>query len=256
MLGMADPGHRFQDQVAIVTGGGGEFGLATAMRMGREGARVILVELDREAGERAADQLDAEGIDGRLLIGDVAEPEAAKWAVNTATMVWGRLDIVVNNAYAGGEFGTVWEVGIDTFDISYRVNMRAPMLFCKEAIPKMKERNYGRIVNIASIAGKEGNPKRAAYSSTKAGLIAITKSVGVSVADTGIRVNAVAPSVAFTKPVREATAEERDYMVAKIPTGRPAEVSEVVSTICWAASPECSFTNGAVFDVTGGRATY
>jgi len=248
--------QRFKDQVAIVTGAGGEFGFATAMRLGLEGAKVILLDSDRETGERSADALDQVGIEGRLLIGDAAEPQAAKWAVNTAMMVWNRIDIVINNAGVAGKFGTVWDVGLDTIDICYRVNMRAPMLFCKEVIPKMKEANYGRIVNVASVAGKEGNPKRGAYSSTKAANMAITKSVGLSVASTGIRVNGIAPSVVLTKPVREATPEERDYMVEKIPTGRPGDVAEVVSTICWLASAECSFTNGVIFDVTGGRATY
>lgn len=239
---------QFDDQVAIITGGGGAVGLGIAMRLGQEGARIVLVEADRNSGEYAADQLDSEGIQGRLLIGDPADSSAAKWAVTTTTLVWGRLDILVHAASTPGIRGGISEVGLDALDATYRADVRAPLLFCCEAIPKMVEQSYGRIVTVASIAGKEGDPLRGARSSTQAASIGLTKAVAMSVADTGIRVNAVVTS--------HVEGMGSDGVHKDTSIGRGATIDEVVSAVCWVASKECSFSTGATFDVTGGRSSY
>lgn len=209
------------------------------MRLGQEGARIVLVEGDRDIGEHVADQLDAKGIEGRLLIGDLADPSAAKWAVTTATLVWGRLDILVHTPSRLRVREKISEVGLDALDAAYRADVRVPLLFCREVIPQMVERGYGRIVTLASIAGKDGHPLQRARSSAQASLIGLTKAVAMSVGDAGIRVNTV------VAPEEEGS---------RVP--RSGFFEEVVSAVCWLASGECSFTTGATFDVTGGQSTY
>ena len=247
---------RFDDQVAIITGGGGDIASALALRLGAEGARILVVEYHRERGEAIVDRLGREGVDARLVVGDVAEPDTADQAVAEALDGWGRIDMLVNNALAPGTYANLWELPADDFDQPYRTNMRAAFLFTRAVVPPMMERDYGRIVNIASIAGKEGNEKMSAYSATKAGLIGMTKSVGKELAKTGIRVNCVTPAMMMTRPMREADPDAVAYMVGKIPMGRPAKVEETVAMVVWLLSAECSFSTGAVFDVSGGRATY
>ncbi len=220
------------------------FGVAT--RLGQEGARVILVEADRGRGERAADSLDADGIEGRLLIGDIADPSAAKWTVTTAMLVWGRLDIVVHAHNGSRPHGNIHNVDLEALDESYRTDVRAPLLFCQNAIPKMMARGYGRIITVSSELGKAGSPQRSAQSSTEAALIGLTKAVAMSVADAGIRVNAV-----VSAEIPDGGPEAQGAPIA-----RPGTVDEIVSVVCWLASEECSFTTGATFDVSGGRATY
>ena len=254
-----DPGveiARFDEQVAIITGGGGDVASALASRLGAEGARIVVVEYHQERGESTVGRLGREGVDARLVVGDVGEPEVAEKAVAEALDGWGRIDMLVNNALAPGTYANLWVLPPDDFDAPYRTNMRATFLFTSAVVPPMMERDYGRIVNIASIAGKEGNAKMSAYSATKAGVIGMTKSVGKELAKTGIRVNCVAPAMMMTRPMREADPEAVTYMVDKIPMGRPAEVEETVAMIVWLLSAEYSFSTGAVFDVSGGRATY
>jgi len=242
--------------VAIITGGGGEIASALAARLGAEGARIVAVEYHKERGEESAERLAKQGVDTRLVVGDVGEPGVAEEAVAEALSAWGRIDMLVNNAAVAGPYGVLWEMPADGFDESYRTNMRGTFLFTRAAVPSMMERDYGRIVNIASIAGKEGNPKMSAYSATKAGVIGLTKSVGKELAGTGVRVNCVAPAVIMTRPLKDVHPEAVKYMVSRIPMGRPGEVKEVVAMVAWLLSAECSFTTGAVFDISGGRATY
>ena len=245
---------RFDEQVAIVTGGATGIGMAS--RLGGEGARLLVVDFDSALGERSIAELASRGIDARLEVGDVGDPEVVERSVEAAIDTWGRVDVLVNNAGIAGDAANIWELPVEQMDQVYRTNLRGVFLFCRQVIPHMAERDYGRIVNIASIAGKEGNPRMVPYSATKAAVIGLTKSVGKELATTGIRVNCVTPAVVQTRILDQLTPEAVQYMIEHIPMGRTAEIEEVAALVSWLASSECSFSTGAVFDVSGGRATY
>ena len=247
---------RFDDQVAIVTGGASGIGLSIAARLAAEGARLLIVDIDGPHGERSVADLAAEGKEAQLEVGDVGDPEVARRNVTHAIEVWGRIDILVNNAGIGGDIGNIWELSVEELDRVYRTNFRGVFIFCREVVPHMMERDYGRIVNIASIAGKEGNPRQVPYSATKAAVIALTKSVGKELVRTGIRVNCVAPALVQTPLLDQFTREQIEYLAERIPMGRLGEADEVAALVGWLASAECSFSTGAVFDLSGGRATY
>ncbi len=246
----------FTKQVAIVTGAATGIGHAIASRLGGDGARILIVDLNRDEAERAAGELAASDIDVRIQVGDVADPAVAASSVSQALEAWGRIDVLVNNAGIGGNVAPIWELSVEEMDRVYRSNLRGVVLFCHEVIPHMMKRDYGRIVNIASIAGKEGNPRMVPYSATKAAVIGLTKSVGKELANTGIRVNCITPAVIQTRILDQLTPAQVDYMLERIPMGRTGEVSEVAALVAWLASKECSFSTGAVFDISGGRATY
>ena len=253
--------QRFEDRVAIVTGaargaGAASIGRGVAKHLGAEGARILIVDQDGATGEDAAAELAAQGVDVRLEVGDVGDEDVAPRSVDRAMDAWGRVDILVNNAGIAGVAAPIWEQSAEEMDRVYRTNLRGVYLFTRAVIPQMLERDYGRIVNIASIAGKEGNPNMVPYSATKAAVIGLTKSVGKELATTGIRVNAVTPAVIMTPILEQLTPEQVEYMLQKIPMGRTGEISEVAALVAWLASPECSFSTGAVFDISGGRATY
>lgn len=247
---------RFEDQTAIVTGAAEGLGYGIAERLGSEGARVVIVDMNGEAAEQASKSLGERGIAAEVVIGDVGDEDTARRAARIAADRWGRIDILVNNAGIAGHSANVWELSVEEMDRVYRTNLRGVFSFCHHVIPYMLERDYGRIVNIASIAGKEGNPKAVPYSATKAGVIGLTKSIGKELARTGVRVNCVTPAVVRTRILEQLTQEHIDYMVSKIPMGRTGEVSEVAALVAWLSSRECSFSTGAVFDISGGRATY
>ena len=187
---------------------------------------------------------------------DISTPGSAQQIHDATINRFGRIDVLINNAGIIGKTGTVWELPVDEMDRVYRTNLRGVFLFCRQVIPHMLERDYGRIVNIASIAGKEGNPRMVPYSATKAAVIGLTKSLGKELARTGILVNCITPAAVETDLFRQMTEEHVRFMLSKIPMGRFGRIEEVAAMTAWLCSEECSFTTGGVFDLSGGRATY
>ena len=244
------------NQCAIVTGSATGIGLGIAERLGSEGARVGVIDIDSHEGKKAVANLKKQGVDATLAVADITKESEVQIAVSDLKNKFGKIDILINNAGISGAAGNLWETTVEEMDRVYYINLRAVFLMCKEVIPHMLQEDYGRIVNIASIAGKEGNPKMVPYSATKAGVIGLTKSVGKELAETGIRVNCVTPAVVKTKILNQIGPDVVDYMVQKIPMKRTVEISEVASLVNWLASRDCSASTGAVFDISGGRATY
>jgi len=237
--------HRFSDRVALVTGGSSGIGRATAERLLREGARVATLAVDGGAPEGAL-----------ALTGDVTESAQVDEAVATVISELGPIDILVCSAGVPGRSLRTVDVDDEEWTRVLAINAGG-VFFCNRAVlAGMVERGYGRIVNVASIAGKEGNPMAAAYSASKAAVIALTKSIGKDVAQTGVLVNCIAPAVIDTPILEGITQEHVDYMVERIPLGRMGTADEVAALACWLASDECSFSTGATFDISGGRAVY
>tara|TARA_B100000949_G_scaffold226407_1_gene231703 strand:- start:95 stop:844 length:750 start_codon:yes stop_codon:yes gene_type:complete len=243
-------------KVAIVTGAATGIGYGISKRLANDGANLVMVDLDANMMEQSASEIAARTQEVKISIGDVSEPKTAQEAVNKAINEWGKIDILVNNAGIGGVNGNIWELDVEEMDRVYRTNLRGVFSFCHEVVPHMLENDYGRIVNIASIAGKEGNPRMVPYSSTKAAVIGLTKSIGKELAGTGVLANCVTPAVVQTRILEEFTSEQVQYMVDRIPIGRTGEISEIAALVAWLSSDECSFSTGAVFDISGGRATY
>ncbi|MDJ1464624.1 SDR family NAD(P)-dependent oxidoreductase [Nitratireductor sp. GZWM139] len=234
---------------AIITGGAQGIGLATAERFIESGAEVILWDINADMLDKAVAEL-GEKASGRVV--ELTEEDAVTEAARQA----GAIDILVNNAGITGGNGKTWELASDVWRRTVEVNLVAPYLTCRALIPGMIERGYGRIVNIASIAGKEGNPNASHYSASKAGLIGLTKSLGKELAKTGVIVNCLTPAAARTPIFDQMSQEHIDYMLSKIPLERFLEPAEAAAMIAWLASAECSFTTGGVFDISGGRAVY
>ncbi|MBN8243500.1 SDR family oxidoreductase [Nitratireductor aquimarinus] len=234
---------------AIITGGAQGIGLATAERFIESGAEVILWDINADMLDKAVAEL-GEKAAGRVV--ELTEENAVTEAARQA----GAIDILVNNAGITGGNGKTWELAPDVWRRTVEVNLVAPYLTCRALIPGMIERGYGRIVNIASIAGKEGNPNASHYSASKAGLIGLTKSLGKELAKTGVVVNCLTPAAARTPIFDQMSQEHIDYMLSKIPLERFLEPAEAAAMIAWLASAECSFTTGGVFDISGGRAVY
>jgi 3-oxoacyl-[acyl-carrier protein] reductase len=238
---------------AVITGGAQGFGRATAERFIASGARVALWDRDVALAEKTAATLGA----GTLALAvDVGDAAGVKSARDKTLAAFGRIDILVNNAGIAGPTAKVWDYSVAELQQTMRVNLEGPFNCMQAVLPGMIAQNYGRIVNIASIAGKEGNPNASAYSASKAALIGLTKSVAKETATYDISVNAIAPAAARTAILDQITEEHISYMLSKIPRGRLVTVEEVAALIAWASSAECSFTTGQVLDISGGRATY
>ena len=248
--------NRFEGKVAIVTGSATGIGYGISKRLAKDGANLVMVDMDANMIEQSASEITVRTKEVEILIGDVSETQTAQEAVNKAINKWGQIDILINNAGIGGINGNIWELDVAEMDRVYRTNLRGVFSFCHEVIPHMLEKDYGRIVNIASIAGKEGNPRMVPYSSTKAAVIGLTKSIGKELAGTGILANCITPAVVQTRILEQFTPEQVQYMVDRIPVGRTGEIAEIAALVAWLASDECSFSTGAVFDISGGRATY
>jgi NAD(P)-dependent dehydrogenase (short-subunit alcohol dehydrogenase family) len=238
---------------AAITGGAQGFGRATAERFIQSGARVALWDRDIALAEKTAGELGG----GTIAVAvDVADPKAVDAARDKTVAAFGRIDILVNNAGIAGPTAKVWDYPVSELQQTMRINLEGPFNCMHAVLPGMIAQNYGRIVNIASIAGKEGNPNASAYSASKAALIGLTKSVAKEVASYDISVNAIAPAAARTAILNQITEEHINYMLSKIPRGRLVTVEEVAALIAWASSADCSFTTGQVLDISGGRATY
>ncbi|TGD95139.1 SDR family NAD(P)-dependent oxidoreductase [Methylobacterium nonmethylotrophicum] len=249
---MAYP-DRFKGRAALVTGGASGIGLSVAARLKAEGAAVALWDLNAEALAKAKAGTGATDI--RAL--DIADPSAVEAAMReSVAALGGRLDVLVCSAGITGPNTTVRDYPVEAWQRVIDVNLNGLFYCNRAALPAMAAGGYGRIVNVASIAGKEGNPNASAYSASKAGVIGLTKSLGKELAKSEIRVNCVTPAAVRTAIFDQMTQEHIDFMLSKIPIGRFGTIDEVTSLICFLASEEASFSTGAVFDVSGGRATY
>ena len=246
-------------RVAVVTGGAQGIGYATSQRLLASGARVVMWDIDQARLDGACVSLVAPSGALGAVSGHAVEltDDAAVAAAAAKTVAeQGRIDILVNNAGITGGNASTWELDPVMWRRVIEVNLVAPYLTCRAVVPQMLKQGCGRIVNIASVAGKEGNPNASHYSASKAGLIALTKSLAKEVATKGILVNAITPAVAKTAMFEQMTQTHIDYMLGKIPMGRFVEVEEIAAMVAWLSSDDCSFSTGAVFDITGGRSTY
>jgi NAD(P)-dependent dehydrogenase (short-subunit alcohol dehydrogenase family) len=241
-------GQRFAGRTAIVTGGASGIGAGIARRLAEEGATLSLWDVD-EAG------LARSGAAHTVRL-DVTDSAAVQRAAEASAAALGKIDILVASAGVTGPNHPTWDYPVAEWDRVIDINLKGVFYCCRAVVPFMQGNGYGRIVNIASIAGKEGNPNASAYSASKAGVIGLTKSLGKELAATEIRVNCVTPAAVKTPLFEQMTQQQVDWMLSKIPVGRFGGIDEIASLVLWLASAECSFSTGAVFDVSGGRATY
>jgi NAD(P)-dependent dehydrogenase (short-subunit alcohol dehydrogenase family) len=246
-------GKRFEGRRAIVTGGASGIGLGVGARLAAEGAQVALWDMSAEALAKAQEKIGPQASAVRV---DVTDADAVDAACRQSVSVLGGIDILVASAGITGPNTTAWEYPVDAWRRVIDVNLNGLFYCNRAAVPAMMQGGYGRIVNVASIAGKEGNPNASAYSASKAAVIGLTKSLGKELAKSNITVNCVTPAAVRTPIFDQMSQAHIDFMLSKIPIGRFGTVEEVTALIAWLASEECSFTTGGVFDVSGGRATY
>jgi NAD(P)-dependent dehydrogenase (short-subunit alcohol dehydrogenase family) len=240
---------------AVITGGAQGIGLSVAMRLQASGAAVSIWDYDKDVLASALRQLNRNGVATGELV-DVSDAASVEDAVAATVGKHGSIDILVANAGIAGPNCTTWEYDIAEWQRVIQINLMGVYFCCRAVVPHMLQRGYGRIVNVASIAGKEGNPNASAYSASKAGVIALTKSLGKETAGMNIAVNCITPAAARTRIFEQMSEEHIAYMLSKIPRGRFLEVDEVSAMVAWLVSEENSFTTAAVFDISGGRATY
>jgi NAD(P)-dependent dehydrogenase (short-subunit alcohol dehydrogenase family) len=240
---------------AVVTGGAQGIGLSIATRLLASGASVSLWDRDAELLSVALKQLEKSKLVSVETV-DISDPSRVAAATSATVAKHGKIDILIANAGIAGPNHTTWEYPIDTWKQVIDINLVGVFLCCHSVLPHMLRQGYGRIVNVASIAGKEGNANASAYSASKAGVIALTKSLGKETAHRNIAVNCITPAAARTRILEQLTQQHIDFMLSRIPRGRFLEVDEVSAMVAWLVSEENSFTTGAVFDLSGGRATY
>ena len=246
--------YDLNNRVAVVTGGAQGFGLAVSERFIEAGAKVIIWDIDEDAAKQAIDKVNSENLTYQIV--DVSDFENINKSLVKIENQHGKIDIFINNAGIAGVNTTVAEYPLDEWKKVINLNLNSVFYCCKAVVPFMEKNNYGRIVNIASIAGKEGNPNASAYSTSKAGVIGLTKSLGKELAQKNIAVNCVTPAAAKTRIFDQMTEEHINYMLSKIPRNKFAKVEELASLVTWLSSEENSFSTAAVFDLSGGRATY
>jgi NAD(P)-dependent dehydrogenase (short-subunit alcohol dehydrogenase family) len=240
---------------AIVTGGAQGLGRAIAERLQVSGAGVYIWDFDHAAMTEAQADWPDGGPAGWIEV-DVSDPDAVEAALHENRKSAGTIDILVNNAGISGPNMSTWEYGIEDWRRVIDIDLTGPFLVSRTVVPLMREAGYGRIVNIASVAGKEGNPNASAYSAAKAGLIALTKSLGKELAGSGVLVNCVTPAAVETRIFAQMSQTHIDFMLSKIPLARFGLPQEIAAMVAWLCSEDCSFSTGAVFDLSGGRATY
>lgn len=248
--------YDFHNRLAIITGGGQGIGHTVAKRILKSGGKVSVWDVDQALLDGLTESLEANENDIQALNVDISDKAAVESATKQVIASFGKIDVLINNAAIVGPNATTWEYPDGAFEEVVRIGLTGTYYVSRTVIPHMISGEYGRIVNLSSVAGKEGNPGAPAYSSTKAAVLALTKSMGKELASHNISVNAVTPAVAKTKMALSQDPEFLNMIVSKIPRGRMLELSEAASMICWLASEENSFTTGAVFDLSGGRATY
>jgi len=243
----------FKGRHAVVTGGATGLGYAIAQRLLASGGSVTLWDRDEQAAKNAATALGAKA---SAVTVDVSQHASVQAAVKATLLIAPRVDALVNSAGVTGPNVKLWDYPVDEWRQVMEVNLNGLFLCCREWAPHLRANNYGRIVNIASVAGKDGNPNASAYSASKAAVIALTKSLGKELADTGVRVNCVTPAAVKTAIFEQMTPEHIAFMLSKIPMGRFGTPEEVAAMVGWLCSEECSFSTGAVFDLSGGRSSY
>ena len=249
--------RRFENQVAIITGGADGLGQGIAERIAFEGGTIVLFDINEELLNRTVNDFKSKGYNTSGYKVDVSSEETVRKSIEEVEEAHGKIDIMVNSAGIAGPTATgITDYPIEAFDHVYAVNLRGSFLMTKYVLIAMKKKNYGRILLIASIAGKEGNPFMVGYSATKSGVIGLVKGIGKEFAETGITINGLAPAVIKTAMNDNTAPEQLAYMTAKIPMKRLGTVEEVASIATWIVSKESSFTTGFVFDISGGRATY
>ena len=246
--------YDLNNRVAVVTGGAQGFGFAITERFIQSGAKVIIWDIQEKAAKEAVEKIKSENVSYQIV--DVTNFEIVNKNLNVVAENFGKIDIFINNAGIAGMNTTVAEYPLDEWKKVMNLNLNSVFYCCKAVVPFMLKNDYGRIVNIASIAGKEGNPNASAYSTSKAGVIGLTKSLGKELAQKNIAVNCVTPAAAKTRIFDQMTEEHINYMLSKIPRNKFAKVEELASLVTWLASEENSFSTAAVFDLSGGRATY
>jgi 3-oxoacyl-[acyl-carrier protein] reductase len=243
-------------QVAIVTGGARGIGIATATLFAQRGYTVVVADIDGAAADEAARGITAAGLRASAVRVDVGDRRSVEAMIQSVIDTHGQIDVMVNNAGIAGNAAPIAEVTDDDWEMMLRVDLTSVFLCCRAVMPHMLSRQSGAIVNVASIAGKEGNPRMVPYSSAKAGVIGLTKALAKEVATAGVRVNAVAPAVIETAILKTLTPAQVDYMKSRIPMGRFGLPEEAAHVIAFLASPDSSFVTGQCYDVSGGRATY
>ncbi len=247
---------RIQDHVAVVTGAGQGLGEAFAIRLAEEGSHVAVVDIDRPLADRTAERIRSMGREAETYDTDVADWDQVQQLADSVAQRFGKVDILVNNVGWACAGAPIQKQSNEVWDRSINICLTSQFYCCKAFVPVMVDRGYGRIINISSMAGKEGNPNLIPYSTAKAGIIGLTKALGKELAETGVLVNCICPAVIETEGAKLVGAETQKVLISKIPMGRMGQPEEVAALVAYLSSPECSFSTGAVYDISGGRATY